>query len=51
MKEILQRIDDALGGRYAAAELETIKKALCLEYLGISAVSFYTTFRGYRKTG
>lgn len=42
MKEILQRIDDALGGRYAAAELETIKKALCLEYLGISAVSFYT---------
>ena len=42
MKEILQRIEDALGGRYAAAELETIKKALCLEYLGISAVSFYT---------
>ncbi|MBR2395453.1 MAG: peptide chain release factor N(5)-glutamine methyltransferase [Bacteroidaceae bacterium] len=42
MKEILQRIDDALDGRYAAAELETIKKALCLEYLGISAVSFYT---------
>lgn len=42
MKEILQRIDDALGGRYAAAELETIKKALCLELLGISAVSFYT---------
>ena len=42
MKEILQRIEDALGGRYAAAELETIKKALCLELLGISAVSFYT---------
>lgn len=42
MKEILQRIDDALGGRYAAAELETIKKALRLEYLGINAVSFYT---------
>lgn len=42
MKEILQRIDDALGGRYAAAELESIKKALCLELLGISAVSFYT---------
>lgn len=42
MKEILQRMDDALGGRYAAAELESIKKALCLELLGISAVSFYT---------
>ena len=42
MKEILQRVDDALGGRYAAAELETVKKALCLELLGISAVSFYT---------
>lgn len=42
MKEILQRIEDALGGRYAAAELESIKKALCLELLGISAVSFYT---------
>lgn len=42
MKEILQCIEGALGGRYAAAELESIKKALCLEYLGISAVSFYT---------
>jgi len=42
MKEILQRIEGALGGRYAAAELESIKKALCLELLGISAVSFYT---------
>ena len=42
MKEILQRIEGALGGRYVAAELESIKKALCLEYLGISAVSFYT---------
>ena len=42
MKSILSRIDGALGGRYAAAELESIKKALCLEFLGISAVSFYT---------
>ena len=42
MKGILQRIDGALAGRYAAAELETVKKALCLEYLGISAVSFFT---------
>ena len=42
MKGILQRIDGALAGRYAAAELESVKKALCLEHLGISAVSFFT---------
>ena len=42
MKGILLRIDGALAGRYAAAELETVKKALCLEHLGISAVSFFT---------
>lgn len=51
MKEILQRIEGALGGRYAAAELETIKKALCLEYLGISAVSFYTKEKVSADTG
>lgn len=42
MKSLLQRIDGALGGRYAAAELETIKKALCTELLGVSALSYYT---------
>lgn len=42
MNYILSRIDGAIGGRFAAAELESIKKALCLELLGISAVSFYT---------
>ena len=42
MKEILQRMDGALASRYVAAELESIKKALCLEYLDISAVSFFT---------
>ena len=51
MKEILQRIEGALGGRYAAAELESIKKALCLEYLGISAVSFYTKEKVSADTG
>ena len=51
MKEILQRIEGALGGRYAAAELETVKKALCLELLGISAVSFYTKEKVYADTG
>ena len=42
MKKLLQRIDDALGGRYAAAELETIKRALCTELLGVSALTYYT---------
>lgn len=51
MRAILQRIEDALGGRYAAAELESIKKALCLEYLGISAVSFYTKEKVSADTG
>ena len=42
MKHILSQIDSALGGLYDAAELESVKKALCLELLGISAVSFFT---------
>ena len=42
MKSLLQRIDGALGGRYAAAELETIKKAIVTELLGVSAIAFYT---------
>lgn len=41
MNTVLQRIDKALAGLYDAAELESIKKALCLEYLDISAVCFY----------
>lgn len=42
MKRVLSLIDDALGSRYDAAELESVKKALCIEYLGISDVSFFT---------
>jgi release factor glutamine methyltransferase len=42
MKHILSQIKSALGGLYDAAELESVKKALCLELLGISAVSFFT---------
>ena len=42
MKTVLHRIEKALAGLYDAAELETIKKALSLEYLDISAVCFYT---------
>ena len=42
MKELLARMDDALGRRYDAQELETIKRALCTELLGVSALAFYT---------
>ena len=42
MKRLLLRIDDALGRRYDAQELETIKRALCTELLGVSALAFYT---------
>ena len=42
MKKMLARIDDALGRRYDAQELETIKRALCTELLGVSALAFYT---------
>ena len=42
MKKLLARIDDALGRRYDAQELETIKRALCTELLGVSALAFYT---------
>ena len=42
MKRLLSRIDDALGRRYDAQELETIKRALCTELLGVSALAFYT---------
>ena len=42
MKRLLSRIDDALGRRYDAQELDTIKRALCTELLGVSALAFYT---------
>ena len=42
MKQLLSRIDDALGRRYDAQELDTIKRALCTELLGVSALDFYT---------
>ena len=42
MKRLLAHIDDALGSRYDAQELETIKRALCTELLGVSALAFYT---------
>ena len=42
MKRLLAHIDDALGSRYDAQELDTIKRALCIELLGVSALDFYT---------
>ena len=42
MKRLLAHIDDALGSRYDAQELDTIKRALCTEILGVSALAFYT---------
>ncbi len=42
MKGILASIESALDRRYDSSELESVKKALCTEYLGISALSYYT---------
>jgi len=42
MHKVLSRIDEALGGHYDASELETVKKALVTELLGVSALSYYT---------
>ena len=42
MKRLIAFIDDSLKGRFDALELETIKRALCTELLGVSALSYYT---------
>lgn len=42
MNKVLASIDKALAGLYDAAELESVKKALCLELLGINRISYYT---------
>ena len=42
MNQVLSGIDYALAGLYDAAELVSVKKALCLELLGISTISYYT---------
>ena len=41
MKNLLKRIDYALAGIYDASGLETVRKALCTELLGIDVLSFY----------
>ena len=42
MKRLGAFIDDSLKGRFDALELETVKRALCTELLGVSALSYYT---------
>ena len=42
MNKVLASIDKALAGLYETAELESVKKALCLELLGINRISYYT---------
>lgn len=42
MKRLGALIDDSLKGCFDALELETVKRALCTELLGVSALSFYT---------
>lgn len=42
MKRLGAFIDDSLKGRFDALEHETIKRALCTELLGVSALSYYT---------
>lgn len=42
MNRVLSKIDKKLAGLYDMAELESVRKALCLELLGISSVSYFT---------
>lgn len=42
MKNILERIERSLKGTYTAPELGSVGKAICVELLGISELSFYT---------
>lgn len=42
MNQVLSKIDNKLAGLYDTAELDSIKKSLCLELLGISSFSYFT---------
>ena len=42
MNRVLSNIDKRLAGLYDTAELESVKKALCLELLGISSLAYFT---------
>lgn len=42
MNRVLSNIDKRLAGLYDTAELESVKKTLCLELLGISSLSYFT---------
>lgn len=43
MKRLGALIDDSLKGCFDALELETIKRALCTELLGVSTLAYYTS--------
>lgn len=43
MKTVKQRIDSVLKDRYSITELEYVRKALCVELLGLSELSYYTS--------
>ena len=42
MRAVLRRIDQALEALYEPGELETVRKALSLELLGISELTYFT---------
>ena len=42
MKTIKDYINRSLKGIFSPSELEYVRKALCVEYLGISGISYYT---------
>ena len=42
MNQVLSNIDKRLAGLYDTAELESVKKVLCLELLGINSVTYFT---------
>lgn len=42
MRRILAHIDQVLCGRYQAQELDCVRKALCLELLGLDEISYFT---------
>lgn len=42
MREVLAHIDSVLSDSYEALELESVKRALLIDYLGVSPISFYT---------
>lgn len=42
MNTIKKKIDKALSGRFCPSELDYVRKAICVELLGVSEFSYYT---------